>query len=169
VSLLDQVLPSWHFRERHAIPCAATPGAALAAARAVTPDASPLIRLLFRLRGLPAARSEPVFAQLLRIGFHVAAEESAEVVAVGIGRPWRPGGALIPTLDFAGFDAPGYAKMALAFSSDGASLATETRVLLTDAASLRRFRMYWLVVRPWSGAIRRSWLLAARRRVLAGV
>jgi hypothetical protein len=46
----------------------------------------------------------------------------------------------------------------------GSRLETETRVYLTDAASRRRFACYWLVVRPFSGAVRRSWLAAARRR-----
>lgn len=168
MSRLDEVLPQWHFRERHAIPLVAPPEPALAAVLAVTPADSPLIRLLFGLRGLPAERHDSIFDQLLRMDFRVVAEEPArEIVAVGIGQPWRLGGETVDARDFVRFDEPGYAKMALAFSSDGASLATETRVLLTDEASRRRFRLYWLVVRPWSGAIRRSWLRAARRRALA--
>jgi hypothetical protein len=31
----------------------------------------------------------------------------------------------------------------------------ETRVALTDAASLRRFRRYWMVIGPFSGLLRR--------------
>jgi hypothetical protein len=46
----------------------------------------------------------------------------------------------------------------------GARLETETRVFLTDRSSRRRFRAYWLVVRPFSGFIRRRWLRAAKRR-----
>jgi hypothetical protein len=37
-------------------------------------------------------------------------------------------------------------------------LATETRVRCADAAALRRFRPYWALVRPASGAIRRLML-----------
>jgi hypothetical protein len=33
-----------------------------------------------------------------------------------------------------------------------------------DAAARRAFAHYWLVVRPGSGAVRRSWLRAIRRR-----
>ena len=49
----------------------------------------------------------------------------------------------------------------------GTRLETETRVFLTDAASRRRFAGYWLVVCPFSGIVRRSWLAAARRRAEA--
>jgi hypothetical protein len=43
-------------------------------------------------------------------------------------------------------------------------LTTETRVLLTDDGSRRAFRRYWLVIRPFSGVIRRRWLAAIVRR-----
>jgi hypothetical protein len=46
----------------------------------------------------------------------------------------------------------------------GARLETETRIFLTDAGSRRRFAAYWLVIRPFSGLIRRFWLRAAQRR-----
>jgi hypothetical protein len=35
-------------------------------------------------------------------------------------------------------------------------LSTETRVSCTDAASAQRFAGYWWLIRPASGAIRRS-------------
>ena len=50
---------------------------------------------------------------------------------------------------------------------DGSRLETETRVFLTDRASRRRFAAYWLVIRPFSGLVRRRWLQAARRRAEA--
>ena len=46
----------------------------------------------------------------------------------------------------------------------GSRMETETRIFLTDVAARRRFAAYWLVVRPFSGLLRRSWLQAARRR-----
>jgi hypothetical protein len=45
----------------------------------------------------------------------------------------------------------------------GAILSTETRV----AGGGLRFRAYWLVVRPFSGLIRRRWLIAAAKRAAA--
>jgi hypothetical protein len=43
-------------------------------------------------------------------------------------------------------------------------LTTETRVLCTDEGARRRFRRYWALIRPGSGAIRVAWLRAIRRR-----
>jgi hypothetical protein len=87
---------------------------------------------------------------------------------VAVGRPWSRKARLREVADFAAFAEPGWAKLAMdlrASSAPGGSrLETETRVYLTDAASRRRFACYWLVVRPFSGAVRRSWLAAARRR-----
>ena len=45
----------------------------------------------------------------------------------------------------------------------GSILSTETRV----AGGGLRFRAYWLVVRPFSGLIRRRWLIAAAKRAVA--
>jgi hypothetical protein len=73
--------------------------------------------------------------------------------------------------DFVRFDEPGWAKLAVDLRAgphpDGALLETETRVYLTDAWARRRFAGYWLVVRPFSGLVRRLWLRAAKRRAEA--
>ena len=45
----------------------------------------------------------------------------------------------------------------------GSTLSTETRV----AGGGLAFRAYWLVVRPFSGLIRRRWLIAAAKRAEA--
>jgi hypothetical protein len=57
--------------------------------------------------------------------------------------------------------------MNFAVRSDGGGsrITTETRVLGTDPSASRKFRVYWAVIRPASGAIRRSWLKAIRRRL----
>ena len=49
------------------------------------------------------------------------------------------------------------------FTQEGSLVATETRVRCTDAASLRSFRRYWRVIRPFSGLVRREALRAIRR------
>jgi hypothetical protein len=48
-------------------------------------------------------------------------------------------------------------------SDAGSVLSTETRVSGGGA----RFRIYWLDVRPFSGLIRRRWLIAAAKRAAA--
>ncbi len=163
-ALLDEVLPAWDFRERHAVAVDAPPERVLEAVRAVTPGEMSLVRILFRLRGLPAAKDQPVYEQLKR-GFRTLAEEPGRELVLGsVGQPWRLRGGSSPRADFVSFAEPGYAKMALNFRFEDGTLSTETRVLLTDPASRRAFRRYWLFVRPWSGLVRRSWLRAAAAR-----
>jgi hypothetical protein len=162
LTLLDEVLPSCHFRERHS---AATrdPLRALAAVREVTFAQLPLTRTLFRLRGLPSS-APTVWEAMIGIEFGETRESAHELVLAGVGQPWRLRTGLRAGDDFASFNEPGYAKMAISVAARAGRLETETRVLLTDAASRRRFRAYWLVVRPFSGLIRREWLRAAVRR-----
>ncbi len=157
-------LPVYHHVERHAIGVAATPERTLAAAREARLDDVPAVRILFRLRGLRAAPRGPIWDSLLADGFQALGEDTLVLV----GRPWSPKGGTRRVDDFVAFAEPGYAKMAMDLRAvpdgDGARLETETRVFLTDAAARRRFGAYWLVVRPFSGLVRRSWLKAAKRR-----
>jgi hypothetical protein len=111
----------------------------------------------------------------VRFGFTILGQDAGRELVVGaIGQPWRlVGGRSVAVAggeDFAAFDLAGYAKMAANFrlasiAGDRAiRLSTETRVACTDAASARRFARYWWLIRPASGAIRRSWLAAIKRR-----
>ncbi len=78
--------------------------------------------------------------------------------------------------DPATFTAPppaGAAQAAWSFSVEpldagSSTLATETRVRCSDAASRRRFRVYWLFVRPGSALIRRYMLDAIRHEAVRG-
>jgi hypothetical protein len=164
---LERLLPRYHFAERHAIEIDAPPERALAAVREATFAEMPLARLLFRLRGLRSAGPAPVFDHMPD-GFAILAEEpNRELVVGGLGQPWKLTGGRVPRAEFTSFDEPGFAKMAMNFLVDGRTLSTETRVLLTDAASGRDFARYWLLVRPFSALIRRLWLRAAKRRAEA--
>ena len=124
----------------------------------------PLVAILLRLRGLGAARGGPIWSSLQARGFRLHDPETLVLV----GRPWSPRGGIRDVEDFARFAEPGYAKIGLDLRAlpegAGARLETETRVLLTDAAARRRFALYWLAVRPFSGLVRRLWLRAAKRR-----
>jgi hypothetical protein len=160
---LDRVLPSWEHRERHEIRVGAPPERALAAVREVRSAEMPLVRILFRLRGLRPSPDGTLLDAMRADGFQPFGED----VYVAVGKPWTPGGGLRRVDDFVTFAEPGFAKMALDFRAvpeqDGSRLSTETRVQLTDAAARRRFAAYWLVVRPFSGLVRRGWLRAAKR------
>lgn len=158
-------LPRYHHRERHWIRVAAPPERALAAAKEVRLAELPLARLLFRLRRLGATAPDGRMWDLFAANSFALLGDDTFVL---IGKPWRLRGGLRREVDFASFDEPGYAKMALDLRAvpdgDGCRLATETRVLLTDAAARRRFALYWLLIRPFSGLVRRTWLRAARSR-----
>ena len=161
---VHDALPVYHHGERHAIRVAATPERALAAAREASLDDVPLVRFLFRLRGLRAPPRSSIWSALLAEGFQPWGDD----MLVLVGKPWSPKGGTRRVEDFVGFAEPGWAKMAMDLRAvpegDGSRLETETRVYLTDAVARRRFRAYWLVVRPFSGLVRRSWLKAAKRR-----
>jgi hypothetical protein len=165
-TLLSEVLPEYDFRERHARRIDAPPERVFAAVRELSADDTPAVRLLFRLRGLRGDTARPIFDQMERFGFEVVAEEPGrELVVAAIGQPWKlRGGARPRGADFRTFAEPGYAKMALNWRLEDGTLTTETRVQLTDGTARRSFRRYWLVVRPFSGLIRRAWLRAIARR-----
>ena len=177
--ILDEQLPEWHVRERHSVRIAVAPADALAAARAVTANEVPVLLVLMGLRSLPAAiarRSRrrggaPLLDDFTRMGFAPLADSPEELVYGGVGRFWQPSGGLlrVPAGEFAGFAEPGYAKAGFDFRAEpdghGACvLSTETRVFATDDAARRRFRLYWTLIRPGSGLIRRNWLGAIRTR-----
>jgi hypothetical protein len=70
--------------------------------------------------------------------------------------------------EFVAFDAPGYAKAIASFrvQPSGAltRVTTERRIQATDSAAKRKFALYWALIRPGSGLIRRDLLRAVRRR-----
>ena len=169
MTLLDEVLPEWHFRERHRLRVDADPARVFAAVREVTLAETPIARALVRLRGMHARPDRPIFDEMRDVGFEVEAEElGRELAFAAVGQPWKfRGGERRRTSDFRSFAEPGFAKMAFNFCLDGSTLSTETRVLLTDERSRRAFRRYWLVIRPFSGLIRRVWLRAIARRAQA--
>ena len=155
-----------------------------------TADLAPLaVRLLTGARALPAVivdslgfrragrsrrrrgqRSTTLRDTIAR-GFSLVAEERPRELVLGVvGAFWRLRGDLRPVTAASFRERPpaGTARAAWSFSvtqrTDGTCLlATETRVECGDAASRRRFALYWFVVRPGSGLIRRAMLRSIRR------
>lgn len=164
MTLLDTHVPEWDFRERHATRVNASPERVFAAVRQVTLAEMGVFRVLAWLRGIRVPVDRPVLEVASTTWSLLADEPGRELVLGAVGQPWRLRGGNNPGGDFATFNRPGYAKMAINWRLEGTTLSTETRVLLTDSASRRKFRRYWLVIRPFSGLIRRVWLRAIRRR-----
>jgi hypothetical protein len=165
-TLMDEVLPEFDFRSRHARRIDAPPEWVAEAVDVyrVGPPAS----LLFTMRGVRLP-SGSIREALAGSGFTVLAERpGAELVAGTNGRFWalREQAHMEAPLDlgdFRAFDRPGWAQGAISVRieplEDGATrLSTETRVRCVDDAARRRFAVYWLVIRAFSGWLRRDFL-----------
>jgi hypothetical protein len=159
---LDRVIPQWDVRTRRSIEIEAPAARIWRTLHETTMRETRVTRLLFRIRGLPSARDRSI---LELEGFTTISEEPERELVVGaVGKPWSPRAGLVRNADVAAFDRPGYARMALNVTLDGRTLATETRVRCTDRRSRRLFRLYWLVVGPFSRLVRADWLRAIKRR-----
>jgi hypothetical protein len=175
-SLLDDVMPDYDVHEVHSLWVPADQKEAYDAVLAVSAREVRLFGPLMRLRTFGRServfdREAPLLGEMLKIGFVQLAERPGEEIVVGaIGRFWSPtGNRPIAALDFSTFAEPGYSKATMNFrvTPDGAGsrITTETRAVGTDAEATRKFRRYWFAIRLGSGAIRRSWLNAVRRRL----
>jgi len=171
MSLIDQIMPNPDRRELHTRSVAASPAAVWSAVRDLNGDELKLMRLLMGLRTLGRGRgdsSRTVLESFERMGFRPIAEEAGtELVIAGIGRFWTLSGGLRRVEDrehFTDFAEPDYAKVAFNFRLEGGTLSTETRIAGTDAHARRRFGLYWMLVRPGSGLIRREWLRGIARQ-----
>ena len=169
-TLIDEVLPEVDYRSRHDRHVRASAESLSAAIEryVVGRDSSPLVRLLFRIRGLRMP-SGPVRDVLRRSGFTVLAERPGEETVAGtFGRFWtlREQANMQAPLDiedFHAFSRPGWAKAAMTLRveprDDGSStLVTETRVLCMDERARRLFAPYWAFIKVFSGWIRRDLL-----------
>jgi hypothetical protein len=172
--LIDDFLPGYDVRERHRIKVHAPVERVYDAVRRLDISQTKLTMLLFRLRGIPAGRFAPrcfTLDDFLKMRFILLGEKPNKELLLGlVGRFWTASGALrrLDAEGFRSFNEQGYAKAAWNFSLAGQRdgsvlLETETRVLCLDQMSRRRFRLYWLVVGPFSGLIRREVLRAIKR------
>ena len=176
MTLAEQYLPVYDVVMRHQrrVPVAAT--TAWSALQRADLGGSPLTRALLMLRGLrrPGSTRRLTLDTLPAAGFVPLGERPGHEVAFGlVGRFWTPSGgrAHVTSDGFRDVVQPGHAKVVWTFTveDDGpaaARLATETRVACADAGSRRRFKLYWLCVRPFSGLIRRAMLRAVAREAM---
>lgn len=169
--LIDRYLPHYQFAERHALRIDAPAGRVLDAAQRPDVADDPLARQLIALRELPSrlAGRFGVASRLRGRGsfgvddFTPLGRDGDREIAFGLaGAFWQADYGLVPLPDAAAFEdlqRPGVAKLVLNFHAEpvtggGTLLVTHTRVHCPDAPSLRRFRPYWLLIRPASGFIR---------------
>jgi hypothetical protein len=158
---LDEIMPTWQFRERHVTRVAAPPERAFASIRPVTADEIWLFRTLTAIRrlGRPlpagvmnAPKSEPLLDIATRTSFRYLANDPPHEIVVGtIIVPPR---LVLATMNF----------LVTPDGSGGSLLSTETRVLAANDSITRRFAIYWRFIHPGSDIIRRMWLRAIKKR-----
>jgi hypothetical protein len=182
--LIDPFAPHPDAAEIHTIEIAAPPEAVYRALRTTNFADSFVIRCLLALRALPrlfkrrrraATRLHTLTLDtVLQGSFGVLAEDPGREIVIGVtGRFWRPIDNTSPFNEQHFRDAvrPGFARAIWNFAvREGRNgrtiLSTETRVVCGDRSSRRMFRVYWLVVRPFSGLIRILMLRAVRKRAM---
>jgi hypothetical protein len=160
--LLDHYLPHCDFYERHTTLARTTPERAYAAVHATDFSRSVVIRALLALRGIRNRSFTTTTA------FTVLEENPPHEIVIGLQGPfWKPSCKLDPVTPEL-FRTPvraGVARGAWNFlierEGDRTRITTETRVLCADDARAK-FRMYWMLIRPWSGLIRRVMLRRIR-------
>lgn len=110
-------------------------------------------------------------ADFERRGFRTIVERAPEELVIGLlGQFWTPTGSVcdnVSAATFASGPPPGQALAGWNFTvteleGGGCELATETRVLCADDAR-RKFLLYWSVIQPGSGLIRRAMLKAIKQ------
>ncbi len=141
----------------------------LTAAEGLTWQEVPVIRSLMLLRGFDPkglTATSPVLDWFRSHGFRQLGRTDYEVLFAAVQPTGRGSHPWIPTTvaSFRDHDAPGCIRIAFSFSVTDGFLRTETRVQATDEVARRRFAVYWLLIRTWSGMIRRVWLNAISAR-----
>jgi hypothetical protein len=185
--LLDRHLPRFEARSFSALIVDAGTEETYRAVRALDPDqvaaAIPFMRLMNQARALPAiiaarrhnggvTAAKEIPAQQAAQAFLVIDEQPGVEFAVGMIGKFMSASQLefrrFEPAEFAGFDEPGYGKVAvnflvLRYGATRSLLCTETRTATTDLDSARRFRRYWTVIGPFAGYIMRHWLTLAKQ------
>ena len=184
-SRLDSFIPHPDVRERHSVLVHAPADLVSHVARHFDMSSLRLVRSAFWLRArlmgsrARATRQRVDIAGLLRSGWGVLTDEPRVFAAGAVCRPWQADVVFTPIERerFASYAEPGLVKIAWTFETEALEptitrLASETRVVATDAASREKFRHYWRWARFGIVGIRRILLpaikYAAERRWKAG-
>jgi hypothetical protein len=168
--LLDKYLPEYHYREKHEMVINASPAKVYELVTKLDIGESWIIKTLLALRGLPSQLINK--EQMHRTRFIELENLPQKEMIIGlIGQFWKPSGnlQLFKPEEFLSFDEKGFLKAVWNFdiseqSSSTTLLTTETRIQCLGDYAKRRFSMYWFVVRPFSGLMRKEMLKAMKRK-----
>ena len=174
---LDGHLAAYDVRTAHRIEIDAPVSVTYSALRALDMGRSVPVMVLFTARTIPhmlTGKTRPsrsvTLETVLGAGFTTLEESPPKKLVIGaVGRFWRPDSGLIRVApdEFRSWHEPGFAKAVMSFSvqehGGGSLLLTETRVACTDDSARRKFSLYWRVIGPFSGLIRRLMLAEVKR------
>jgi len=177
VSPLDEFVPDPDARERFQVHVEAPTDVVMRVARGFDMQSPPIVRAIFSLRGrltgtTPAPRAATGLVEDMRaLGWGVLRDEPDRLFVAGAAcQPWLADVRFraIPAADFRAYEQPGQVKIAWTLETTpadgGTTLATETRVVATDAEARRKFLRYWRWARFGIIPIRRLLLPAIARR-----
>jgi hypothetical protein len=176
--LLDELMPRFDFSEYHELKVDASAEDVWRAIHSIDFGRLPISRVLMGIRGMgllarrrkgASDRTVMSLKSVSRYGFRRIGESDDEVVLGLIGTFWKLSGGIrdFDPKSFAVLDEPGFAKAAWNFrtvpSGTATLLSTETRVRCPDERSRASFGRYWLLIRPFSGLIRKEMLRGVKR------
>lgn len=169
--LIDRYLPDYTFKEYHEITIAGTMEEVYFAAKDVDLSKSRLILWLFRLRGLPTQRMN-LQGFISDIGFTNIEEAIPVENLMGFWTRWG----IAPITgydDFINNALKARIKAVWNFYLEESgpqriTLSTETRVLCTGPVIRAVFGLYWMIVRPFSGLIRKKMLEIIKQEIEKG-
>lgn len=170
---IEEFLPRYHFREVHRRRIDAPPSVAAATLRDVDLACSPVIGPLFAARGMRVGR----LGELFSTAFVTLAEDAQRGLVVGaMGAFWSNGGGARRRSpgNSPATASPGCARLAWMFEftplegGRACEAVTETRIECCDGAARLRMQLYWWLIRPASGLIRREMLRLLARQCSDG-
>lgn len=174
--LIDAFMPEYEFSERHERVVVAPVDVVRKAVPQWQPDESFPWRVLLRLRGLGGPRGT-MREWGEAAGFLPLAETEDEIVHGQIGQFWslRERSALVSPRtveEFRTFNDPRFAAAVFnirveTLAPDRTRLSTETRVHALGPSAGRWFRLYWVLIRPFSGLLRRAMLRGIAAKAVA--
>lgn len=193
--LLEELLPTWDHEISMSQLFRAPPAEVFDAITNLDLFRLPVARVLLEARGLPsrvsnaAARRhgetvlpEPTTFRVRDLparGWIPLGERAGKELVYGaVGQPWKGTGGSPPEPPvtagtFAAFCEPGFAKLAEStvvtpYGVGGCVLTLETRVVMTDEDSRRRFRRYWQAAGPFIRLMRPTAMRALERQLGRG-
>ncbi len=171
--VLNSLVPDYQFSEHHTTVVLAQPVRVFEAVEAMDITDSTIAKALMRLWRIPARiynkeipdryMSVNDFMPLIRTPPH----DLMRGLLGGRNAPKDKNA--VDAAAFREFNEPGCMKLVwgiwlTVLGDDRVRIDTETRVFCTDAKTVRLFRLYWTIIRPWSGLIRMRLLASIKRQ-----